>query len=128
MLWLLLKYMYCTAFVIESLVSVAALVTDGGQVDPQLPSNSPEALYDCLKPKMSDMPSPPLPGVEEKDESAHPYGVLHITRGPSEAKPKPCKMDLYIQYTTYQIMSDLIMLLLVIRDESFTGKYTFEDG
>jgi hypothetical protein len=88
----------------ESVASVAALVTADGQVDPKLPSNSPEALYDYLTPKMSDMPSPPLPSTEEKDETAHQYGVLHITRQGPPAKPKP-----------------------LIRDESFTGKYTFED-
>jgi hypothetical protein len=78
---------------IESVASVAALVTADGQVDPKLPSNSPEALYDYLTPKMSDMPSPPLPSTEEKDETAHQYGVLHITRQGPPAKPKPCKMD-----------------------------------
>lgn len=109
--------------VAESLSSVAALVTSGGQVDPHLSPASPDALYDCLKPKMSDMPSPPVPVLDEKDEDAHPYGML--VRVAPKGKPKPCKMEVYMK-----LMSCLteVFLFLVIRDQSFTGQYTFEGG
>ncbi|XP_062508265.1 caskin-1-like isoform X2 [Corticium candelabrum] len=52
---------------------------------------------------MSDMPSPPLPVSFENDEEVHSYGTLGQT--PMTGKPK-----------------------LLIRDQSFTGQYTFEDN
>lgn len=108
---------------VESLGSVAAIVTNGGLVDPIVPSSSPEAIYDCLKPKMSDMPSPPLPVSFENDEEVHSYGTLGQT--PMTGKPKLCKSLLEYQDI---LMGVSLCCYIVIRDQSFTGQYTFEDN